>query len=216
MPLFPFLLLCLPVSLRVWCEIFVVSLCSCCSFLSLFFFCFAIFDLVLVLLFVLFLLLLLLLLFLLFRSLPLLLLLSLESLLVVNFVGDQVVHRNHRPHNGADIHGQFHVVGLQRERLPQLVLIQVGQQVEDILKIVENLRVGRQFPCQNVPKILSHLLKFPDQRVQRNHFLLDPRAQRESGGVLDVPKQMLYSDLLSFKRLDCRGYVHKRPSEEFV
>ena len=58
------------------------------------------------------------------------------------------------------------IVGLNREILDNAVNLQVGQQVKDILEIVDNRRVVSEFARQYVLEVFSHLLYFLCQSLE--------------------------------------------------
>jgi hypothetical protein len=125
-------------------------------------------------------------------------------LLVVLADEDEGVQGEHAPHHRADVHCEHHVVVLGRETLNQLLAVEVGQEIYDLLQQEHDLVVGRQLTLLHVAHVGHDLFDLPAQTPQRLHLLGDAALQRIQGDLLDLPQEMLNSDLLRLSRLHLR------------
>lgn len=128
---------------------------------------------------------------------------SLEFKLVV----DEIVQSD----DGADERGQINdehvVVGVSVEGLDHALLVQIGKQIEDILDLVENGVVDGELSIDDVLQVLVHLLNSCDERFQRADLVANLGRKGRDVGIAHVTKEVLNSNLLSFKSLNGGGDV---------
>lgn len=90
------------------------------------------------------------------------------------------------------------IISLDREVLDDLLVIEVGQQVEDVLEVVDNVSVHGEIACENLFHIGLQLFNLGSKSLESIHLVLDLNREIVDGHILDVSQEMLNADLLGF------------------
>jgi len=99
--------------------------------------------------------------------------LALLGIAVRQLVVDQVVQGNDRAHHGSQVDDQHLVVGLHVHGARELVVGYVGQQVEDVLQLVDNLVVDGHLAVPNALQILLDVAQLGVQSLQAHQLVGD-------------------------------------------
>ena len=101
------------------------------------------------------------------------------------------------------------IVGLNREILDNAVNLQVGQQVKDILEIVDNRRVVSEFARQYILEVFSHLLYFLCQSLEGLDLVTNLLGQLTLRSILYISEEMLNTDFFGLGGSDCAWNMDK-------
>ena len=106
---------------------------------------------------------------------------------VLHLVVDEVVQRD----DGADERGQVDhqhlVVGLDVDGLDELLQVDVGQQVKDVLQLVDDLVVDGQLPGAHLLQVAVDILDLQQQALQTHQLVRHALRQSTNRRVLDIP-----------------------------
>lgn len=123
------------------------------------------------------------------------------------FIVDQVVEGDDRAHQGGQIDHQHLVVGLDVERVGEVVVADVGQEVEDVLQLVRDLVTDFVLATADLLQIVLDITQLEIQSLQAEQLVRHFLGQAADGGVLDISQQVLNSDLFCFFSSDLTGNV---------
>jgi hypothetical protein len=115
---------------------------------------------------------------------------------------DERVQGQHAAHHGADVDREEHVVVLGREGTHEVLAVEVGQQIDDLLQQEHHLVVGRQPALPHVPQVLHDFADLPLQPAQGLHLAQNAAVEGVQRDLLYLPQQVLHPDLLGLGGLD--------------
>jgi hypothetical protein len=93
----------------------------------------------------------------------------------------------------------MHVVRFYEHGLHQFIDIQVGQEIDDVLKIVSDLVVDRDTTTDDLVQIRANFRQSTQQAIQAGFLLLDLKSQAACCRIIDVTKKMLHTNLCTEK-----------------
>ena len=73
----------------------------------------------------------------------------------------------------------------------------IRKEVEDILELVSYFMVHRKLPFSDLLEVQLHVGELLIEALQSHQLVCYPLSESAHSGVLHVPQQVLYADLLS-------------------
>lgn len=126
----------------------------------------------------------------------------------------QVVQGDDGSDHAAKIEDEQFVVGGDREwllaiRAAPLEAFEVGEKIEDVLEVVDDLVVHWHLSRYDGCEVVSDLCEVGGEAAERRQPICDPGREGASREILDVPEQMLDPNLFGFFSLYRRRNVHE-------
>lgn len=103
------------------------------------------------------------------------------------------------------------VSGRNSEGLHSLVIVDIGKQIEDILKGVIDWVTSGELAFKDFSKVSINLVKLTLQRLEGSKFIGDLSGEASGDIFFDIAKQMLNTDFFSLLRLDSAVDMSKCP-----
>lgn len=113
-------------------------------------------------------------------------------------VVDQVVQSDDGANQRGEINDKHLIVGLDVQGVGEVVVADVGQQVEDVLQLVRDLMVDGQLAVADLLQVVLDVAQLEIQSLQAEQLVGDLLRQTSDGRVFDVAQQVLDSNFFSF------------------
>lgn len=106
--------------------------------------------------------------------------------IVSDLVPNEVVQCQHRANERGKVHEQQLIVGLDCKCCGKLLQVEVGQEVEDILQLVEDDVVHWELPRHNFLEIVTDVFEVFLEALQGKQLATDALTERANCLILDV------------------------------
>ena len=86
---------------------------------------------------------------------------------VGNLVVNEIVESDNRTNERRDVNDEKHVVSFDRKGLDEVIMIEIGHEIEDILELRDDSMIDRKFASANIFQIVAGFFEMADKRAER-------------------------------------------------
>lgn len=125
----------------------------------------------------------------------------------MNLVVDQIVQSNHRSNHARQVDNKRLIVRLDVRRLDKLGHGNLGQEIENILEMIDDLMVDGQLAFDHLVHVDLDVVEARVEALETVELIRQLLTQTAHGDVANVAEQMLHAHFFGLFGADLRRQV---------